>query len=313
MNTSKNFEFRRWTSTSKFSFTLVNSDFSVSSVLNFFVFRGIIRYGIVLLSLIGFLVSKTYSQTLPPVNCTTATVICDSVIVQDTLKVAIDSTAEEISSNSCLTFGEIRGTWYQFGVNDIGNLRFTITPFDTLTDFDWALFRVDWANCTDIFAVPSYEVSCSESGIGGGFYTTGLSDVPVQGFNPSINLTTPAVFYLYITTSLQDTGALLGYTIDFSASDFDLVPCNEIGIEEEDFLSVTMFPNPASDRIFISSLNFIPEQYVLTDITGKQVAASSSNWRSINGIDLTGFSTGIYYYQLIDATGRKLSGKVIVK
>ena len=36
---SENFEFRRWTSTSKSSFTIVNSPFSVSSALKFFVLR----------------------------------------------------------------------------------------------------------------------------------------------------------------------------------------------------------------------------------------------------------------------------------
>ena len=43
MSTSKNFEFRRWTSASKCLFTNVNSPFSALSAFKFFVFRGAIK------------------------------------------------------------------------------------------------------------------------------------------------------------------------------------------------------------------------------------------------------------------------------
>lgn len=267
----------------------------------------------ILLSFICMSSVNVFAQVAPPINCTSATVICDSIITLDTIKVTVDESADEISSNSCLPFGEVCGTWYQFGINDIGNLRFTITPFDTITDFDWALYRIDWADCTNIFGVPSYEVSCNASGTGGGFYSTGASGLLQQGHNPAINLTTPAVFYLYITTAIEDSDAVLGYTLDFSASDMDLVACNEIGIEEEGSFHATVFPNPASDKVFVRGINFIAEQYVLMDIAGKHVAVSPLGWKVDDGINISQLSSGIYYYQLTDAIGKKLSGKVAVK
>ncbi len=48
-NTSKTFEFLRWTATSKCSFTNVNFAFSVSSALKFFVFRGVLASFFVLI------------------------------------------------------------------------------------------------------------------------------------------------------------------------------------------------------------------------------------------------------------------------
>lgn len=266
---------------------------------------------IVLIAVASFFMLKIYSQDIqPPVNCTSSIQVCDSVIIQDTLKVAIDSTADEISSNSCLTFGEIRGTWYQFGVNDTGNLRFTITPFDTLTDFDWALYRIDWGNCTDIFSMPSYEVSCNESGVGGGFYTTGASGLVQQGHNPAINLTTPAIFYLYITTSLQDTGALLGYTVDFSASDFDLAGCTEIGIEEENGNKFSFYPNPVENILLVELNNSANAMINLYDLSGRNVLAYRTS-TEIFSMDLSNLVSGIYIIEV--QTEKGISRKKIVK
>lgn len=256
----------------------------------------------------------TSAQVIPPIHCTSAIDLCDSIEIQDTLKVAIDTTADEIGPTSCLTFGEIRGTWYTFGVNDTGNFRFMITPFDTLADFDWALFRVDWGNCTDIFSVPQYEVSCDVSGIGGGFYTTGATGLLQQGHQPAVHLTSPALFYLYITTSIGDTDAVLGYTIDFSSSDMDLVPCNEIGIEEEISSTLKAYPNPASHVVFLhfESANFHPTGYQLINISGT-LLQTHNNWNPDLGMDVSSLSSGIYFYRIYDAKGESFTGKLFVK
>jgi Secretion system C-terminal sorting domain len=251
------------------------------------------------------------AQVLPPVDCTEALNICDSVVLQDTLKVAIDDGADEISAISCLPFGEIRGTWYKFGINDPGNLRFTITPFDTLADFDWALFRVDWASCSDIFALPAFEVSCNADGIGGGNYTTGATGLSQLGHNPAINLSTPALFYLYITTSIQDTAAVLGYTIDFSASDFELVPCNEIGIEEELGNHVNLYPNPVNDVLQVQ-LNTITNNSLiyLYDMSGRNVLTFSSIG-TLSAVDVSSLRPGVYMLEVHSDNG--ISRKKVVK
>lgn len=249
-------------------------------------------------TIISFCSIQIYSQVTPPIHCTSADTICSSVILLDTLKVAIDSTADEISSNSCLTYGEIRGTWYKFGINDTGYLRFNITPFDTLADFDWSLFRVDWGDCTNIFSVPSYEVSCNVSGVGGGFYTTGADGLIQQGHNPAVYITTPAVFYLYITTSLQDTGAVLGYTIDFTASDFSLVPCNEIGIEEQGMLDAKIYPNPVEDMLNIRLSNHFGNSIInLFDMSGRNLLYYKTITDNYS-IDVSNLVQGVYVLEI---------------
>jgi hypothetical protein len=263
---------------------------------------------------LGCLSTFTNAQVLPPINCTEAISICDSIEIQDTLKVTVNFSSNEISSNSCLPHGEIRGTWYKFGVNTVGDLRFTITPLDTNVDFDWALFRTDWASCTDIFAVPSYEVSCNASGIGGGNYTTGASGLVQQGHSPAVNITSPALFYLYITTSMQDTDAVQGYEIDFSASDMNLVNCNEIGIEENATERLRVYPNPAEEVIFVNSPSgpFNPSGYALFDITGKLVIKEEV-WNYADGINVGTLDAGVYYYQIYTHDHKQYTGKVLVK
>lgn len=251
------------------------------------------------------------AQVLPPINCSDAITICDSVEIQDTLKVAISFSSNEISNNSCLPFGEIRGTWYKFGINDIGNLRFTITPFDTLVDFDWALYHINWSNCTDIFGVPSLEVSCNAAGIGGGDYTTGASGLVQQGHNPAINVTIPSVFYLYVTTSMQDTASVLGYTIDFSASDFDFVPCTEIGIEEELGSIVNVYPNPVNDVLQVQLAATTQSSSInVYDMSGRNVLVYNSVG-SISMLDVSSLPPGVYILEV--HTDKGISRKKVIK
>ncbi len=200
--------------------------------------------------------------------------VCDSIVTQDTIKVAGTTGADEISSNSCLPHGEVRGTWYKFGVNAIGDLRFLITPLDTTVDFDWALFNTSWSPCTDIFGVPSYETSCSASGIGGGNYTTGATGLGQPGHNAAINVTIPTVFYLYVTTTIDlidDTNAIIGYTIDFSSSDFNLAPCGEIGIEKNEDLEITTYPNPFDSYLTVELPTNEKANIGLYDLSGRSV------------------------------------------
>ncbi len=251
------------------------------------------------------------AQVLPPINCTDAITICDSVEIQDTLKVAVNFSSNEISNNSCLPFGEIRGTWYKFGINDVGNLRFTITPFDTLVDFDWALYHINWSNCTDIFGVPSLEVSCNASGIGGGNYTTGASGLLQQGHNPAINVTIPSVYYLYVTTSMQDTDAVMGYTIDFSASDFDFVPCTEIGIEEETSHIVNIYPNPVNDILQIQLTALTQNSSInVYDMSGRNVLVYNTVGNS-SILDVSSLTPGVYILEV--HTDKGISRKKVIK
>ena len=111
---------------------------------------------------------------------------------------------------------------------------------------------------------------------------------------------------------MSDTDAVLGYTIDFTASDFNLVGCGEIGIEEEVNVKHQIYPNPSTDFFYIRANNFIPMDYSLTDLTGK-VIRRGIYLNMSKGISIEDLNPGLYYYTISGEEGKKISGKIVVE
>lgn len=247
--------------------------------------------------------TNIYSQVIGD-DCHEATDICDTVYSLMYLS-PIDTlaSANEINSlNSCLANGEVKGNWYRFAADGPGYLRFNITPNDTTMDFDWALFKMRWDDtCTNIFSDPSLEIACDFSGIGGGFYTTGMSGVLQQGQQPAYFLSDPAVFYLYITTSLADTADSSGYVIDFTAADFNLTTCSQIGLNETVQTSFDLYPNPTDGLININADKDISKVWIY-NLSGQQLI-----YRKVEGsslvMNLQSLSPGVYFMELLTEHG----------
>lgn len=251
-----------------------------------------------------FIISNyAFSQTY---DCVGAIKICDTTYTLTTLPLDTSDLFNEINPfNSCLAQGEVKGTWYKFGFTSSGTLSFLITPIDTTVDFDWAVYKLDWRNCSEIWGNDSLLIGCSFAGIGGGYYVTGATGNPIQGQEPTIAVTSPALYYLYITTSIYDTAATQGYTIDFSGTTASFVPCAQIGINENDDLYVKIYPNPANEIIQIETKEKI--DYVnIYSIEGKLIQTEKSK-----NINVSHFSNGSYILEI--HSGEKVSRKRIVK
>jgi hypothetical protein len=52
---------------------------------------------------------------------------------------------------------------------------------------------------------------------------------------------------------------------------------------------------------------------MITDVTGNQILQNAVDWNQQSGIDISMLAAGIYYYELIDATGRKATGKLSIQ
>ncbi len=132
---------------------------------------------------------------------------------------------------SCLGSGEKNGVWYIFTVTSPGNLGFLISPNNPDDDYDWAVFNLTNANCSDIYNNASLQVSCNYSGTSGQTGANGGSfsnSQPAGGtpFNAFIPVNVGETYVLYVSnySSSQD-----GYTLDFglsTASIFDNIPPN---------------------------------------------------------------------------------------
>lgn len=121
-------------------------------------------------------------------------------------------------SSSCLRTGERNDVWYIFTVQEDGELLFNITPNNENDDYDWAIFDLTNASCSDIATDPSIEVSCNYSQTDGETGLDASSTSSSQGsngtpFNEGITVQTGEVYAINVSnfSSTQD-----GYKIDFS-------------------------------------------------------------------------------------------------
>jgi len=149
-------------------------------------------------------------------DCLGAIPVCASFYDVPVLSVPPDNVPNEINAAiSCLSNGEDNGVWYTFTVQSSGILHFNIIPYDPTDDYDWALFDLTSANCTDIATNASLEVACNFSSSVLSSGVTGANG----GANPQDEPTVPVVagqrFVLYISNFSQSTN---GYQLDFNQS-----------------------------------------------------------------------------------------------
>jgi len=131
---------------------------------------------------------------------------------------------------NCMLSGEKNDVWYVFTVQQSGNLSFTITPNNTSDDYDWAVYNLTNASCSDIYSnVNTLQVSCNwsaDDGATGANGGTGLNCQDASGTpnNAVIPVVAGQTFVLNVSnySSSQD-----GYSLDFGASTaviFDNIP-----------------------------------------------------------------------------------------
>ncbi|MDX2286987.1 MAG: Ig-like domain-containing protein, partial [Bacteroidia bacterium] len=158
----------------------------------------------------------------PEQDCINALPVCQNIYTQANSYVGEGLNPNEINSGpSCLGSGERNDTWYIFTVQTSGNVAFTITPVTLSNDYDWAVYNLTTANCSDIFNIPALEVSCNYSGASG---PTGPNGLPGSQNEPVIPVLAGETYVINVSNF---TGSTTGYSINFSASTatiFDNVP-----------------------------------------------------------------------------------------
>ena len=82
--------------------------------------------------------------------------------------------------------------------------------------------------------------------------------------------------------------------------------CSTAGVDDQNQLDISIYPNPTSDRIYIEG-NYTQLKAVVYDILGKQVMNKSIT----NSIDISQLDKGVYILQLSD--GAKLTTQRIIK
>jgi hypothetical protein len=167
---------------------------------------------------------NAFSQTVtgPEQDCPNAIPICKNLYQQEKSYSGAGNNPNEIDGGqSCLKSSEKNDVWYTFTVQLSGYLSFMITPKDLSEDYDWAVYNLTNAQCSDIKTNRLLEVSCNFSNKRGQTGPNGgslLSTQPANGtpFNAKIPVAAGETYV--INVSNYENINLDGYTIDFSSS-----------------------------------------------------------------------------------------------
>ncbi len=135
--------------------------------------------------------------------------------------------------NSCIT-DEANGVWYVFTAQSDGYLRFNITPNDLIDDYDWIVFNMTNAECSELATdkIYDYLVSSNNYGVGDGKYegATGANSDSIDfdagncngpgmdngpRWNNDIEVKQGQTYMLYLSNWSESDN---GYSIDFSQS-----------------------------------------------------------------------------------------------
>jgi hypothetical protein len=154
-------------------------------------------------------------------DCLGAIAVCNTSYSTTNSYSGTGNISNEINtSNSCLATGEKNDVWYSFTVVNSGNLIFTITPKQSTDDYDWAIYNLTNASCSDIYSNPALMISCNYSADTG---NTGLSSSgntnnqtgSGSAFNSSIPVTAGQTYVVNISnfSSTQN-----GYDLNFGTS-----------------------------------------------------------------------------------------------
>ncbi|MCX6234037.1 MAG: T9SS type A sorting domain-containing protein [Bacteroidetes bacterium] len=165
--------------------------------------------------------SFTFSQIPTDQDCLGAIAVCQATYYTEISYSGTGNYLNEINPGpSCMDWGELNDVWYIITVKTGGNLGFLITPNQLSDDYDWTVFELTNAECSDIYYDPSLEVSCNWSGTPGATGANGGSNYTTQGaggtpFNALIPVSPGEIYVLNISNFSQSQS---GYFLDFGLS-----------------------------------------------------------------------------------------------
>lgn len=192
------------------------------------------------------MMASSYAQESPGAptvqDCLGAIPVCQPVYSTFFSYTGHGNVYPEIHNNSvcplCMD-GEKNDVFYIITVQTDGILRFTLTPNNPDNDYDWSVFNMTNADCSEIYTnALELQVSCNSYGNFGYNGPTGINTAlgnnsncngPGVGYGPAFNkdLTVFAGQTYVINISNWSTTQQSGYVLDFSASTasmFDTVP-----------------------------------------------------------------------------------------
>ncbi len=193
---------------------------------------------------------------------------------------------------TCMSAGERNSVWYTFTVQTTGWFDLRITPWVMSDDYDWALFNMTTAQCSDLnntSLLPQLEVSCNwsaDGGITGANTLTPNTGVDCWGSaatanNPRVWVTAGQTYYLNIS-NYTGYGAGHGYQLDMThstATIYDNVRPYLLSVTTPLACGATSISITMSENVLCSSVSaadFTIAGYTVTAVSGPTCAAGGT-------------------------------------
>lgn len=150
----------------------------------------------------------------PEQDCINAIPICNSFYDQENAYSGSGNIPNEINGGpSCLGAGEKNGVWYRVEIASAGDLAFDLIPNTLSNDYDWAVYDLTNAVCSDIFNNAELEVACNYSPNAG---VTGPNGGSGDQEEPIIPVEAGDIYVIYVS-NFEDLGQD-GYILDLTSS-----------------------------------------------------------------------------------------------
>ncbi|MFH0894795.1 MAG: PKD domain-containing protein [Bacteroidota bacterium] len=278
------------------------------------------------LTLFIFTNTCTFGQVPTVQDCLGAIPLCQDIYSTTNSYSGTGNYPNEVDPNSCNINGESNSVWYEFTVQTSGNVSFIITPNDGFDDYDWAVYNLTNANCSDVYTNPSLMVSCNSYGalvgsyngptgastaMGGTTNSNGPGDTNGPPWNADIPVVAGQTYVIYLA---DWSGSPNGYTIDFSSSTaqiFDNIPPELDSISSSVNCGLSSMTFNFSENVLCNTvqtgdfiLNGPAGPYTITSITGSACLAGGNqeNTFTIN-ISPSVTQGGTYYLELVTTSG----------
>jgi len=123
--------------------------------------------------------------------------------------------------------------------------------------------------------------------------------------NPSITFTAAGVYTVSLAANNGGTTSTASHTINVTL-------CG-VGMAENALFNqnISLYPNPASDKINIQVANAASYNYQITDLLGKLIV-SDKVYKESTAVDVSNVKAGIYFL-IIESNGQKTTKKIIIE
>ncbi len=228
-----------------------------------------------------------------PEDCLGAINICEDYFFEPTAPLGNGNYPDDLGNTACGFFGANNSGWYTFTIQEDGVLNFTLTPTGD-DDYDWALFDLTNATCSEISTNPDLLVSCNTYGLIGVNGPTGISsaeggtgsangpgDLNGPPFNADYNVVAGETYVLMVSNW---SGTTNGYELDLSESTATFI---------DDVLPEVNVVNASCDGLYVQFSEYmdcatvLPEHFTVQDETGLQYPVSAVESSCEDGLDYT--------------------------